>query len=111
MEKEAKENKKDEKKFKKKKSVNWDSKIFDNKEQEKKPEVKIGEGDKDFLEIEVINKDGNTIKERVKYERKESKEFTKKREENIHNEYTKAKEFLEQHKSEEQNKIVLLNIY
>ena len=36
MEKEAKENKKDEKKFKKKKSVNWDSKIFDNKEQEKK---------------------------------------------------------------------------
>ena len=80
----------------------WSIKNNVSKEQEKKPEVKIGgEGDKDFLEIEVINKDGNTIKERVKYESKESKEFTKKREEISHNEYTKAKEFLATHKNEE----------
>ena len=111
MEKDTKEKvdfgkKADEKKFKKKKSVNWDKaqEIKNNiaKEQEKKPEVKVGgEVDKDFLEIEVINKDGNIIKERVKYESKESKEFTKKREEISHNEYTKAKEFLATHKNEE----------
>ena len=108
MEKEIKEqanigNKPGEKKIKKKKSVNWDTKTQDNtKVQEKKAEVKLpAEGDKDFLEIEVINKDGNKIKERVKYESKESKEFVKKREEKTHNEYTKAKEFLEHHKNEE----------
>ena len=108
MEKETKEQaniekKQGEKKIKKKKSVNWDIKTQDNtKEQEKKPEVKLpSEGEKDFLEIEVINKDGNKIKERVKYESKESKEFAKKREEKTHNEYTKAKEFLEHHKNEE----------
>ena len=91
------------KKIKKKKSVNWDAKTQDNtKVQEKKPEAKPpAEGEKDFLEIEVINKDGNTIKERVTYESKESKEFAKKREEIAHNEYTKAKEFLEHHKNEE----------
>ena len=108
MEKEIKEEvnigkKPGEKKIKKKKSVNWDAKTQDNtKVQEKKAEVKLpAEGDKDFLEIEVINKDGNKIKERVKYESKESKEFVKKREEKTHNEYTKAKEFLEHHKNEE----------
>jgi hypothetical protein len=108
MEKDTKEKvdfgkKADEKKFKKKKSVNWDAKTQENpKVEEKKPEVKVpAGGEKDFLEIEVINKDGNTIKERVKYESKESKEFAKKREEIAHNEYTKAKEFLEHHKNEE----------
>ena len=108
MEKETKEQvnfekKPEGKKIKKKKSVNWDAKTQENpKVEEKKPEVKLpAEGDKDFLEIEVINKDGNTIKERVKYESKESKEFAKKREEISHNEYTKAKEFLEHHKNEE----------
>ena len=55
----------------------------------------------DINEIEVINKDGNTVKERVNCESKESEEFTKKREEKTHNEYTKAKEFLENHKNEE----------
>ena len=94
MEKEAKE-----KKIKKKKSVNWDTKVQNNdqKSQDKKDEGKSGE----FLEIEVINKDGNTVKERVNCESKESEEFTKKREEKTHNEYTKAKEFLENHKNEE----------
>ena len=58
-------------------------------------------GSGDFLEIEVINKDGNSIKEKVKYEKKESKEFTKKRVENMHDEYKKAKEFLNSHKNEE----------
>ena len=87
---------KDKKKIKKKKSVNWDI----SNEQEKKPEVKVS-NDKDFLEIEVVNKDGNTIKEKVKYESKESKEFVKKRGEKMHDEYTKAKEFLEKHKNDE----------
>ena len=85
-----------EKKIKKKKSVNWDI----SKDQEKKPEVKLS-NDKEFLEIEEVNKDGNIVKQRVKYESKESKEFVKKREEKMHDEYTKAKEFLENHKNEE----------
>ena len=94
--------KKEEKKFKKKKSVNWEKLEENNKEQEKKPKVKLSpDNDKEYLEIEVINKDGDTIKEKVKYESNERKEFVKKREENIHDEYTKAKEFLEQHKNEE----------
>ena len=101
------EKKPGEKQFKKKKSVNWESKILENmdsatKEKEKKPEVKLSsDNDKEYLEIEVINKDGNTTKKRVKYESKESKEFTKKRGEKMHNEYTKAKEFLEKHKNDE----------
>ena len=82
--------------MKKKKSVNWDI----SNEKEKKPEVKLS-NDKDFLEIEVVNKDGNIVKQRVKYESKESKEFVKKREEKMHDEYTKAKQFLESHKNEE----------
>ena len=89
----------DQKKYKKKKSVNWESKKLDeNKVPDKS--LKNKENDKDLLEIEVINKDGSTKKEHVKYERKESKEFVKKREERAHDEYTKAKEFLESHKNE-----------
>ena len=49
----------------------------------------------------MVNKDGNIVKQKVKYEPKESKEFVKKREEKMHDEYTKAKEFLENHKNEE----------
>ena len=94
----------DHKKYKKKKSVNWESKkLDDNKEHNdsvKKIENEKNLNDKDFLEIEVINKDGSIKKEHVKYENKESKEFVKKREERAHNEYTKAKEFLENHKDE-----------
>lgn len=112
MEKEEKEKinlekKTEEKKFKKKKSVNWDSKLTENlqnasKNQDKKPDEKLSaENEKEYLEIEVINKDGNIKKERVKYDRKDSKEFVKKREEISHDEYKKAKEFLEQHKNEE----------
>ena len=89
----------DQKKYKKKKSVNWESKKLD---ENKVPDesLKNKENDKDLLEIEVINKDGSTKKEHVKYERKESQEFVKKREERAHDEYTKAKEFLESHKNE-----------
>ena len=49
--------KKGEKQFKKKKSVNWESKILENKEnttkeEEKKPEVKLSsDNDKEYLDI------------------------------------------------------------
>ena len=90
------------KKYKSKKSVNWESNEEKEKENKKK-EVTISNGDsKDFLEIEVIKEDGKVIKERVKYEHKTSKEFTQKREENSHQEYTKAKEFFINHKSDEE---------
>ena len=91
----------DHKKYKKKKSVNWESKQLDDKK-DHNDSVKIKEdpNDKDYIEIEVINKDGSIKKEHVKYENKESKEFVKKREERAHDEYTKAKEFLKNHKDE-----------
>ena len=90
------------KKYKSKKSVNWESKS-DIKLEEKKEQVKISNGNnKDFLEIEVINKDGTINKENVKYEHKTSKEFSQKRIENSHNEYTKAKEYFINHKSDEE---------
>ena len=89
-------------KYKKKKSVNWESKkIEDNKapnEQVKNVENGKDPNDKDFIEVEIINKDRSIIKEHVKCESKESKEFAKNREERAHDEYTKAKEFLENHK-------------
>ena len=98
------ESKSEGKKYKKKKSVNWESKIIkienDVKEEAdiKKPE-ESKTNEKEFLEIEVINQDGNTVKERVKYETKESKEFAQKRGKIAHDEYTKAKKFLENHKN------------
>ena len=91
--------KKDYKKFKSKKSVNWEANA-DNEKIKTEKKVEIPSDPKDFLEIEVINKDGSTKKEHVKYESKESKEFVKKREEIAHDEYTKAKEFLKNHKNE-----------
>ena len=95
------------KNLKKKKSVNWDlvkseDQNNEKSENEKKSEIKdLNENDKELLEIEVINNDGSTIKEHVKYDKKESEEFLKKREEKSHNEYTKAKEFVETHKNED----------
>ena len=95
------------KNIKKKKSVNWDNvksedKNSEQSEKEKKSEIKdLNQNDKELLEIEVINHDGSTIKKHVKYEKKESKEFSKKREEKSHNEYTKAKEFVESHNNED----------
>ena len=112
MEKEYKEKINDEKttdpkKYKKKKSVNWETKIIDEKEIPKEPEKKTEKenvpfgNDKEYLEIEVINKDGSTKIEKVKYEKKNTKDFEKKREEKSHDEYTKAKEFLEKHQNDE----------
>ena len=98
---------KEEKKLKSRKSVNWDLK--ENEEKDKntnekdKEDNKINENNKnEYLEIEVINKEGNITKERVKYEHKSSKEFFQKRESLSHDEYTKAKEFLEHHKTDEE---------
>ena len=93
---------KESKQLKKRKSVNWESNIQKEEEQKKNKDVSLRENPKDFLEIEVINKDGNIIKQNVKYEHKTSKEFSKKREENSHNEYTKAKEFFVKHKNDEE---------
>ena len=93
--------KKDYKKFKSKKSVNWEANADKEKIKTEK-KVEIPSDPKDFLEIEVIKEDGNTIKERVKYEHKTSKEFSQKRVENSHNEYTKAKEFFVSHKNDEE---------
>ena len=93
--------KKDYKKFKSKKSVNWEVNA-DNEKVKTEKKVEIPSDPKDFLEIEVIKEDGNTIKERVKYEHKMSKEFSQKRVENSHNEYTKAKEFFVNHKNDEE---------
>ena len=102
MEKKDKEKTKDEKKFKKKKSVNWDTKTADDNQNKKENEPeKEKDKDKEYFEIEVINKDGNTFRERVKYEAHESKDFVKKRGEKMHDEYTKAKEFQEKMKNEE----------
>ena len=100
--KEEKSEKKELKKLKSRKSVNWDSKT-ENEEKQEKEKVNISNiNSKELLEIEVINKDGNVEKEYVKYEHRPSKEFNQKREENSHNEYTKAKEFLESHKNDEE---------
>jgi superfamily II RNA helicase len=95
------------KNIKKKKSVNWDNvksedKNSEQSEKEKKSEIKdLNQNDKELLEIEVIKDDGSIIKEQVNYEKKESEEFIKKREEKSHNEYTIAKEFVELHNNED----------
>ena len=74
-----------------------------NTNEKDKEDNKINENNKnEYLEIEVINKEGNITKERVKYEHKSSKEFFQKRESLSHDEYTKAKEFLEHHKTDEE---------
>ncbi len=99
---EEKNMKKEYKKLKSKKSVNWESKK-ENEEKNKNDKVNtLNLNSKEFLEIEVINQDGNIIKEIVKYEHNSSKEFSEKRIENSHNEYTKAKEFFINHKSDEE---------
>ena len=108
MEKEIKDEKKEEgiikkdyKKLKSRKSVNWDKKE-ENEEKNKKEKVNVSIGNsKDLLEIEVIKEDGHVVKEHVKYEHRSSKDFSQKREKYAHDEYTKAKEFLANHKEEE----------
>ena len=104
MEKEVKKEKeklKVNKGYKKSKTVNWES-FKDFKKLKKDEEIKkANESVKDLLEIEIIDPDGKIIKEQVKYEHKITKEFSKKRVENSHNEYTKAKEFFVNHKSDE----------
>ena len=70
------------------------------KKKTEKENVPFG-NDKEYLEIKIINKDGSTKIEKVKYEKKNTKDFEKKREEKSHDEYTKAKEFLEKHQNDE----------
>ena len=64
---------------------------------EKIPEEK----ENDFMEIEVIEKDGTVVKKMVKKERKENKEFQEKKKKAYHNEFAIAKEFMKNHKDED----------
>ena len=66
---------------------------------EKIPEKK--DDDDEYMEIEVIEKDGSVIKKLVKKEAKENKEFQEKKKKAYHNEFAKAKEFMMKHKDEE----------
>ena len=64
---------------------------------EKNPEKK----EEEYMEIEVIEKDGTTVKKLVKKEKKENKEFQEKKKKAYHNEYAIAKEFMKNHKDED----------
>ena len=64
---------------------------------EKMPEKK----EEEYLEIEVIEKDGTTVKKLVKKEKKENKEFEEKKKKAYHNEFAIAKEFMKNHKDED----------
>ena len=64
---------------------------------EKMPENK-GE---EYMEIEVIEKDGTVVKKLVKKEQKENKEFQEKKKKAYHNEFAIAKEFMKNHKDED----------
>ena len=66
---------------------------------EKIPEKK--NDDEEYMEIEVIEKDGTIIKKLVKKENKENKEFQEKKKKAYHNEFAKAKEFMLKHKDED----------
>ena len=50
-----------------------------------------------FIEIEVIDKDGNACKKLVKGESEEKSEFLKKRRKSNHDEYAKCREYLKTH--------------
>ena len=65
---------------------------------EKNPERK----EEEYMEIEVIEKDGTTVKKLVKKEKKENKEFEEKKKKAYHNEFAIAKEFMEKHKDEDE---------
>ena len=64
---------------------------------EKIPEKK----EEEYMEIEVIEKDGTVTKKLVKKETKENKEFQEKKKKAYHNEFAKAKEFMLKHKDED----------
>ena len=64
---------------------------------EKIPENKEDE----YMEIEVIEKDGTVVKKMVKKEKKENKEFQEKKKKAYHNEYAIAKEFMKNHKDDD----------
>jgi hypothetical protein len=64
---------------------------------EKIPEKK----EEEYMEIEVIEKDGTATKKLVKKETKENKEFQEKKKKAYHNEFAKAKEFMLKHKDED----------
>ena len=64
---------------------------------EKIPEKK----EEEYMEIEVIEKDGSVTKKLVKRETKENKEFQEKKKKAYHNEFAKAKEFMLKHKDED----------
>ena len=61
------------------------------------------ESEEEFMEIEVIEKDGTTEKKLVKKEKKVNKEFQEKKKKAYHNEFAIAKEFLKNHKDEDDN--------
>ena len=65
---------------------------------EKIPEKKQEE---EYMEIEVIEKDGTKTKKLVKRENKENKEFQEKKKKAYHNEFAIAKEFMKNHKDED----------
>ena len=62
---------------------------------------KIPENNEDYMEIEVIEKDGTVVKKMVKKDKKENKEFQEKKKKAYHNEFAKAKEFMMSHKDED----------
>jgi hypothetical protein len=64
---------------------------------EKNPEKK----EEEYMEIEVIEKDGSVVKKLVKKEQKENKEFQAKKKKAYHNEFAIAKEFMKNHKDED----------
>ena len=66
---------------------------------EKIPEKK--NDDDEYMEIEVIEKDGTITKKLVKRENKENKEFKEKKKKAYHNEFAIAKEFMLKHKDED----------
>jgi hypothetical protein len=66
---------------------------------EKIPEKKNDE--EEYMEIEVIEKDGTKTKKLVKRENKENKEFQAKKKKAYHNEFAIAKEFMLKHKDED----------
>ena len=68
--------------------INTLEKIPENKEEE-------------YMEIEVIEKDGTKTKKLVKRENKENKEFQEKKKKAYHNEFAIAKEFTMSHKDDD----------
>ena len=61
----------------------------------------------DYMEIEVIEKDGTVVKKMVKKDKKENKEFQEKKKKAYHNEFAIAKEFMKNHKDEDDEEDLL----